>query len=265
MKRLDVVGAWIRETAVRLGRPTLSILDYGCGTGDQLTVPLAERGHSVLGVDMHGPSIEEARIRHSVPSLTFRTAKIGTLVDERHRFDVVICSEVLEHVDDPGSFLAQLRALTIPDGAVIITTPNGYGSFELLCGVERWMRKTGLHRALRSVVWSARGATAWLRGVPPPSRPLEHLASDESAGFLNFASGHVQFFRLSRLERLFRSAGLVVAGRRARTLLCGPYVDVLFALAPMNHALLRLNNRAADLLPLGFAADWMFVLRPDRR
>lgn len=73
-------------------------------------------------------------------------------------------------------------------------------------------------------------------------------------------STHVQFFRMAQLEDLFARSGLRVVKRRARTLFCGPYVDVIFRLAPCEAWLCRANNRMADLLPLSWAADWMFLL-----
>ena len=71
-----------------------------------------------------------------------------------------------------------------------------------------------------------------------------------SAGFLNMDSTHVQFFRVRRLEMMFLQCGFTVLERRARTLLCGPYVDLLFRLAPFAQALCRANNRLADALPV---------------
>ena len=73
-------------------------------------------------------------------------------------------------------------------------------------------------------------------------------------------STHVQFFRVRRLEMMFLQCGFSVLERRARTLLCGPYVDLLFRLAPFAQALCRANNRLADALPFSWAADWMFLL-----
>jgi 2-polyprenyl-3-methyl-5-hydroxy-6-metoxy-1,4-benzoquinol methylase len=264
VKRLEVVESWVIEVAKQLGKPRLEILDYGCGTGDHLTAPLAQLGHSVLGVDMHEESIADARRRTSLASLTFRAGELDDLLAERLSFDVVICSEVLEHVDDPATFLAKLRALTRADGAVIITTPNGRGSFEILCASAKVMKRLGLHQLLRWIVWRSRQGSAVLRGKPAPRRPLDQLTTNDDRGFLNVDSGHVQFFSVARLERLFTVAGLHVVARRARTLLCGPYVDAMFALCPWRTTLFRWNNRAADVMPFAAAADWMFLLRGPR-
>ena len=44
-------------------------------------------------------------------------------VEEPHRFDVVICEQVLEHVDDPWKAAANLARLCVPGGHVIVSTP----------------------------------------------------------------------------------------------------------------------------------------------
>ncbi len=262
-KRLAIVGAWLEDLARKASR-TLEILDVGCGTGEQLTVPLAARGYRVLGVDFHEPTIVRARTLHSLPGLAFEVGDIHSVHQSGRRFDVVICSEVLEHVRDPLAFVTAGRALLAPGGALIVTTPNGYGAYEWLAGLERLLRRTGVHGALRAAFWSTRRAAAALRGRKGPSRPLENLTSPTDTGFLNIDSGHVQFFTVARLEGLFRDAGLEIVERRARTLLCGPYIDAVFALLPDRARWYRWNNAAADRLPFAAAADWMFLLRPTR-
>jgi 2-polyprenyl-3-methyl-5-hydroxy-6-metoxy-1,4-benzoquinol methylase len=259
-KRLAVIRGWVGDLSARMNKPRLDILDFGCGTGDHLTMPLASLGHSVLGVDLHADSIADATRRHDLPSLRFRVADLDTLLSESLVFDVVLCSEVLEHVDDPGGFLAKLRALTANDGAVMVTTPNGYGAYEILCTSARVMKRIGAHELLRQGVWTFRRWSAAVRGAPRPSRPLDNVSADEDRGFLNVDSGHVQFFSMRRLEVLFKDAGLRIVQRRSRTLLCGPYADAVFALCPWRGQLFRWNNRAADILPFAVAADWMFLL-----
>lgn len=244
VKRIVVILEWVAQIAEDLGKSSVTILDCGCGTGDYVTYPLARAGHDVLGLDVHTASIKEARERYALPNLTFRAGVVEDLVREARTFDVVICSEVLEHLHDPRGFLASLRRLVRPGGAVIVTTPNGYGAFEMLRRLERVLRRLGIHQLLRRIVRGDGAAAA-------------------DPGFLNCDSVHVQFFRVRALQPLFRQSGFRVVARRSRTLLCGPYVDTFFHLCPGRQALLRVNNRVADLLPFSWAADWMFWLEPE--
>jgi len=262
VKRLQTIEAWTAGIAQRLGTPSLSILDFGCGTGDHVTYPLACLGHRVLGVDMHEPSIQEAQRRYPLPNLLFRMGRLESLIEEGHRFDLIVCSEVLEHLHRPQDCLALLRRLLQPVGALVITTPNGYGSYELLCRLQRGLTSLGIDQLLRRAVHARRERKA--RAVEAAiCAPVP--AANEQVGFLNFESGHVQFFRERHLLQAFETGGFRVTERRARTFLCGPYIDVLLRLPPFRQALYRMNNRVADLLPLSWSADWMFLLEPTEK
>ncbi|MBP6606317.1 MAG: methyltransferase domain-containing protein [Nitrospira sp.] len=262
VKRLQVIEVWTAGVARRLGTPSLSILDFGCGTGDHVTYPLACLGHRVLGVDMHEPSIQEAQRRYPMPNLLFRTGRLESLIEEGHSFDLIVCSEVLEHLYRPQDCLALLRRLLKPVGTLVITTPNGYGSYELLCRLQRGLTSLGIDQLLRRAVHARRERKA--RAVEAATcAPVSAL--NEQVGFLNFESGHVQFFRVRRLLDLFHVGGFRVTERRARTFLCGPYIDVLLRLPPFRQTLYRMNNRVADLLPFSWSADWMFLLEPTEK
>jgi 2-polyprenyl-6-hydroxyphenyl methylase/3-demethylubiquinone-9 3-methyltransferase len=98
-------------------------LDVGCGAG-LLCEPLARLGAEVTGVDAASESIAIAQDH---------AAKSGFAVDYRcgelaelglGQFDLVCAMEVIEHVADKGAFLAALAASLVPDGLMILTTPN---------------------------------------------------------------------------------------------------------------------------------------------
>ncbi len=238
VKRLGVIEGWLAP----FGRP-VRILDFGCGTGEQITFPLAEAGHSVLGLDVHGPSIEQAKRKYVRPNLEFRQAAVEDLKAERETFDAIVCSEVIEHLQEPLDLLRSLHRLLDTDGRLIVTTPNGNGPYEILCSLERRLSRNRAYQIARRAAPVSAGRQA------------------REAGFLNWDSQHVQFFRLGDLERLFLSAGFRVVERRARTFLCGPYVDLFFRWMPFRKTAIRLNAGVADLLPIQFAADWMFLLK----
>mgnify|MGYP000609033585 CR=1 FL=1 len=182
VKRLQTIESWADRVAQRLGAPSLSILDFGCGTGDHVTYPLACLGHRVLGVDMHEPSIQEAQRRYPLPNLLFRMARLESLIEEGHKFDLIVCSEVLEHLHRPQDCLALLRRLLQPVGALVITTPNGYGSYELLCRLQRGLTSLGIDQLLRRAVHARRErkaraveAAIWLNEVAEKSNTGTHI------------------------------------------------------------------------------------------
>jgi ubiquinone/menaquinone biosynthesis C-methylase UbiE len=261
VKRLQTIEAWTAGVAQRLGTPSLSILDFGCGTGDHVTYPLACLGHRVLGVDMHEPSIQEAQRRYPLPNLLFRTGHLESLIQEGVAADLIICSEVLEHLQQPQDCLSLMRRLLKPNGALIITTPNGYGSYEMFCRLQRGLTRIGIDQVVRRLVHARRAMQARSVEAAAPV-PVQTSLQQEQVGFLNFESGHVQFFRVRRLLDVFAAGGFRVTERRARTFLCGPYIDVLLRVPPFRQALYRMNNRVADWLPFSWSADWMFLLEP---
>jgi hypothetical protein len=56
-------------------------------------------------------------------SLMYPEFDLCAPLEDRARFEVVICEQVLEHVVDPCSAAANLRGLTVPGGHVIVSTP----------------------------------------------------------------------------------------------------------------------------------------------
>lgn len=232
--------------------------------GEHVTVPLARRGHQVLGVDAHELSISEARSRHVLPNLSFQAREVEDLVRNHLLFDVIVCSEVLEHLHRPQDFLIALNKLLRPDGALIITTPNGYGSYELLCRLERGLRRIGVHQFMRGILHYMRRFVRLISGPQSVSNDTRNVSGGPSTGFLNADSVHVQFFRFQALKQLIGKSGFCIVSRRARTFLCGPYIDVLLNICPFRQTLFGINSRLADTLPFTWAADWMFLLKPDR-
>lgn len=102
----------------------LQILDIGCG-GGLLAEPLARLGGSVTGIDATPAAIAAAKAhaKESGLSVDYRVSTIERFKPGR-KFDVVIASEVLEHVTDVEGFLTHAAALVRPGGALVVTTVN---------------------------------------------------------------------------------------------------------------------------------------------
>ena len=117
----------------RSGDGTLRLLDLGCGRG-WLTHIASAYGECV-GIEPVGPVVEHARALF--PDLRFEVGTTTELLgaNEAGSFDVVIASEVIEHVPPPqrDRFVEDMRALLRPDGAAIVTSDRG----ELYA---RWIR-----------------------------------------------------------------------------------------------------------------------------
>src|SRR3984893_8595099 len=84
----------------------LRILDVGCG-GGILAEPLARLGAHVVGIDPAEENTAAARAHPAASGLSidYRAATAEALAAAGERFDVVIASEVVEHVTDVGAFV----------------------------------------------------------------------------------------------------------------------------------------------------------------
>lgn len=99
------------------------ILDVGCAQGT-LGLRLAEVGYDVSLVDPIPAHIEYAKARHERGRVHFHEGFLGPGCPPEHDFDVVVCTEVLEHVPAPAHLLGELAAKTRDGGHVLLTTPN---------------------------------------------------------------------------------------------------------------------------------------------
>jgi 2-polyprenyl-3-methyl-5-hydroxy-6-metoxy-1,4-benzoquinol methylase len=111
----DALGRYFPERSAK-------ILEVGCGMG-YLTASLRRAGYEqVLGIDLSSNAIDAARRRYGG---FYREADVLTFATETvERFDVVVLSEVIEHLEDPQAVVAAACLLLKPQGILICTTPN---------------------------------------------------------------------------------------------------------------------------------------------
>ncbi len=89
------------------------ILDIGCGIG-ALSFDIAERsGALVLGIDLNSENIAIARERYSHANVVYHAGNLFEMTLDDH-FDVVILSNVLEHIPDRSQFLRRVMQVAWP-------------------------------------------------------------------------------------------------------------------------------------------------------
>jgi SAM-dependent methyltransferase len=98
--------------------PAPRLLDAGCGTGRNL-LEFGRPGQAT-GVDVSPQAVDFCRGRgvHDV-----RQAAVEDLPFEASSFDVVLATDVIEHVDDDIAALRELRRVAAPEGRLILTVP----------------------------------------------------------------------------------------------------------------------------------------------
>ena len=115
----------------------MEVLEIGCGDGGNL-LPFSRRGCRVLGVDMSPSRIAVARecFHAAGAEGQFMAADIFTVPELEHRFGLIICHDVLEHIADKQLFLLNLRRYLAPGGRVFMSFPAWqmpFGGHQQIC------------------------------------------------------------------------------------------------------------------------------------
>lgn len=123
---------WILKIAADLkGKKTL---DIGCGDG-VLSYLLAKAGAHVTGIDNedHGlkyakENLEKMNHKQNL-TYSFVNASAYEMPFESDSFDVIVCCEVIEHVQEPERLLAEVLRVLKKRGKFILTTPHRLTEF----------------------------------------------------------------------------------------------------------------------------------------
>ncbi|MCO4772029.1 MAG: class I SAM-dependent methyltransferase [Deltaproteobacteria bacterium] len=202
------------------------VLDAGCGSGTLLSL----LGARWPDAELHGIELSESAVAAASPALQERIVQ-GDLMNvarghEAGSFDLIVCSEVLEHLEEPGEALDVLVGLLRIGGTAVLTVPGGmrhwtrqddlaghiqrfeYPAFELLA------RDAGLE-VVSYYGWGG-PLSATYYGLASRQDP-DDLASSASSPLVSFVGKLLP--RLFRLDDAFSGPGrpqLVLRGRRWR-------------------------------------------------
>jgi len=115
---------WAVKSALsklEIPKKELRVLEVGCGLG-YLTYALIKEGYNATGLDISQNAIDEAIKTYGN---YYICANVMDYTDQNKKlFDVVILTEVIEHVEEPIIFLKSLTNLLSKRGIIILTTPN---------------------------------------------------------------------------------------------------------------------------------------------
>lgn len=231
LKKLRFVHAVLNRQLTRLCRPPgeLRILEIACGVGG-ITLPMVSLGASVRAIDIDETDVgqlkREAK-RCGYDNLVV-TVEDALLFDEPDRYDVVVASEVFEHVPDSDRLVGVIEQHIEPGGMLVVTTPNGYGPWEISQNLNPWY-------AVRR--WN------WLRRL---------------AGREPYVSGagrdHCHRFTRARLIDLFEAHSFQLLDFTK-----SDFVLTIFSPLRRNRFFGRIDSRMADSLPHWMASGWYMV------
>jgi SAM-dependent methyltransferase len=190
------------------------IVDLGCGDGSALAVAAGQNpAHRFVGIDWSPDALRRAHARR----LTLVRASVaapGGLPVAGGAADVVIMSELIEHLVDPDGAVAEVRRVLRPGGSLLLSTPN------LAAWYNRGLLALGIQPVFSEVS---------LRGVF--GRPGHVVA------------GHLRLFTRRALTEF-----LAASGFRCVTVTGARYHDVPRPLGPLDRAFCRWPSAASILL-----------------
>ena len=99
----------------------LSILEIGCGYG-YLSYSLKMKGHDIKALDISKSAINFAK--KNFGDFFYNSDIITFANNNKERFDLIVSTEVIEHLNEPNIFLNTCVKLLKDQGKIILTTPN---------------------------------------------------------------------------------------------------------------------------------------------
>jgi len=197
--------------------PGIEVLEIGCGDGGNL-LPFSRRGCKTLGVDMSPSRIQVAKERFEELSATgnFIASDIFKITELEHKFDLIICHDVLEHINNKSLFLGNIRKYLAPGGLVFMSFPA-------------WQMPFGGHQQIcRS---QALSHLPFFHLLPAPIyRLMLQLGKEQPATISELLNIKKTRCTIERFQALAKQQNLSIVNRRFY--LINPHYEVKFGLRP---------------------------------
>ena len=196
-----------------------TIIELGCGTGYMITLPLAEMGYSILGIDLDEESIRFGRNIFQDKGLSPDILQAVDIADVKASTDTIIASEVLEHITTSQLLhvLSLIKKRLKPGGQFLITVPNGVGWFEL---EKYFWFDLGIGRVLT------------ILKLPQIIGKVKKILLDPNIDFEYPStlsdSPHVQRFTLKSILALLNKNDFEILDSTGSVLFAGPFSNMFF-------------------------------------
>lgn len=218
-------------------RSQISILDIGCGRGD-MSIPLAQLGYRVHGIDSFEPRISEARAK--APQHARFEVGDARSIPTTSQYNVILCVEVLEHLTEPAQLIDTITGLLKPEGMLILTVPNGWSLLETIKRGKDWLKSTPTGDRLLN--------------LKRRLRPVDQMALDNQ----HPGDNHQQYFTAGAICDLVARHGFVVDDMKNS----GPLFSILNPIGLINTQSTHFrkfddfDTRLAPSVPRWLAGGW---------
>jgi SAM-dependent methyltransferase len=208
-------------------------LDIGCGSGN-ITRHVADFAAHVHAIDVSPSAVEVARANvASYSNITLEATDIfGPKAKRQHqgKYDLVVLSEVLEHLDEDERALETIATLLVPGGHLLLTVPADPRQWSVedeLAGHKRRYTREELTGKLNSAGFQVEQLVNWgfpftrvLLGVERRLMRVRPSGGAGGSGLRPLLSAARLFFKLNGIvepafSHLDRGIGYVVLARNA--------------------------------------------------
>jgi len=235
-KRLDFITNFLKNSLPA----GATILDVGCGNG-VISRHLGKFGFNVTGVDVSEKTIEKANALNTLNNVSFIKKSAEELMATGEQYDAIICSEVLEHLDNPESLLKVLNNILSENGKLIITVPNGKGPRESL---------------VTKPILKLRSKNNWLwKLVVGFKKMLGYSGTTTQSAADNL--DHIQFFSKKDIQELSLKNNLKITKFGKANFVEDVFPFSFFA--KRIKLLQKIDCKLADVLPYYFTGGFFFV------
>jgi ubiquinone/menaquinone biosynthesis C-methylase UbiE len=117
----------------RLNLNQTNVLDIGCGNGDY-GIELAKAGASVIALDLSRERMDivKKKAAEQPIQLELVLADAQKAPFKNSAFDLILCRNVIEHVNSPEKLTAEMARILKPGGAIQLTAPNRFSISQLV-------------------------------------------------------------------------------------------------------------------------------------
>lgn len=102
----------------------MNLLDLGCGDGRLVPLWQAVTGATAYGLELSPQAVAAAG--KMFPFIQYTEGDATNTLYNDTMFDVIVCQEVLEHIQQQEKLIAECSRILAPNGTLILTTPNKY-------------------------------------------------------------------------------------------------------------------------------------------
>jgi 2-polyprenyl-3-methyl-5-hydroxy-6-metoxy-1,4-benzoquinol methylase len=115
-KRVMQVQIWLNLLRGSEDKKILKVLDFGGGWGDFLSIAKS------YGVETYGLEFDERKIEYAKSQGV--ALHDMQFIDQHAPYDIFMCNQVMEHLDDPKSALRHLHSLLVKNAIGFVGVPN---------------------------------------------------------------------------------------------------------------------------------------------